>query len=236
MTMPGMWGLFCTVRLIHSRIGDPDKQSDLMFPLLQEMMGYQILSAWPKCSRSTPTIPVDFASQQLRRAIDYIEGHLFRPMTLADVAAAANTGVRSLQSKFKSELGVTPLQYIISRRLARAHEDLLSRKEISLSINEIARKWGFVHMSDFGKRYRKQYGCTPRKRGARSIDGQEAFAPYFRLIFWVRHKCRRQPSTRLARVENRTSACGSKAKAQLPTRRRRSGSLLSIRSKPFSRL
>ena len=161
MAMPGMWGLFCTVRLIHSRIGDPDKQSDLMFPLLQEMMGYQILSAWPKFSRSTPTIPVDFASQQLRRAIDYIEGHLFRPMILADVAAAANTGVRSLQSKFKSELGVTPLQYIISRRLARAHEDLISRKEISISINEIARKWGFVHMSDFGKRYRKQYGCTP---------------------------------------------------------------------------
>ncbi|MGH1590077.1 helix-turn-helix domain-containing protein [Methylobacterium phyllosphaerae] len=161
MTRPGMGSLFCTIRLIQGRIQGLDRRADLVLPLLEEVMSYQLLSTWPKRADGTPAPPPDVAPRRLRRAIDYIEAHLATALTLADVATAAGIGVRSLQNTFRTELGRTPVQFIIDRRLARAHADLLADTGARRSIAEIARCWGFVHMSDFGQRYRRLHGCTP---------------------------------------------------------------------------
>jgi AraC-like DNA-binding protein len=32
----------------------------------------------------------------------------------------------------------------------------------------IAARWGFVHMSDFSRRYRQRFGCTPSQTQIRS--------------------------------------------------------------------
>ncbi|WP_345820269.1 helix-turn-helix transcriptional regulator [Methylobacterium fujisawaense] len=171
MTTPGMTALFCSIRLIHRRLQASHRQADLMLPLLQEVMSYQLLSAWPKRAAGTAARLPDVASLHLRLAIEYIEANLSSALSLADVAAAARIGVRSLQNKFRTELGRTPVQFIIERRLARAHEDLTAVAKSSWSIAEIARAWGFVHMSDFGQRYRRKYGCTPsrtRREGGRA--------------------------------------------------------------------
>ncbi|MGU3479065.1 helix-turn-helix transcriptional regulator [Methylobacterium sp. D48H] len=162
MSFPGMTALLCTIRILQDRLDNLDGQSDLIVPLIREVISYQILSFWPKKAAKTAPVLNELAvPRQLRLAIDYIETHLSSPLTLVDVATAAGTGVRSLQNKFKIEIGQTPIKYIISRRLARAHEDILSDKNRDLSISEIARAWGFVYMSDFSRRYRMQYGCTP---------------------------------------------------------------------------
>lgn len=161
MSLPGMTALFCTVRLIQSRIRDLDRHDDLVFPLIQEVMGYQLLSAWPRREAANSAGTPDAPSLRLKRAIDYIQANLSHPLTLADVAAAAGLSVRSLQDKFRQETGRTPVQFIIDQRLARAHEDLLAVAKATWSIAEIARHWGFVHVSDFGQRYRRLYGCTP---------------------------------------------------------------------------
>mgnify|MGYP002654135811 CR=1 FL=1 len=50
-----------------------------------------------------------------------------------------------------------------SRRLDAIDRKILMvlQDDASLSVAEIARSWGFVHMGDFGQRYRRQYGRTP---------------------------------------------------------------------------
>ncbi|WCS28446.1 helix-turn-helix transcriptional regulator (plasmid) [Methylobacterium sp. NMS14P] len=161
MTMPGLRALFCTIRLIRHRLQDLDRGADLMLPLLQEVMSYQLLSAWPKRVAAPAARTRDVAASHLRLAIEYIEANLSTAMTLADIAAAVGTGVRSLQTAFRKELGRTPVQFIIERRLTRAHEDLTAPAAPRRPIAAIARAWGFAHMSDFGQRYRRRYGCTP---------------------------------------------------------------------------
>ncbi|MDP4003360.1 AraC family transcriptional regulator [Methylobacterium sp. NEAU K] len=161
MSTPGMAALFCTVRLIQRRIQELDRSADLVFPLLQEVMSYQLLSAWPKRvevkAAGAPHVP----SQRLRLAIDYIDANLQNRLTLSEIASVTGVSVRSLQENFRKEIGRTPIQLIIERRLERAHTDLTSTEKSTWSIAEIARHWGFVHISDFGQRYRRLYGCTP---------------------------------------------------------------------------
>lgn len=97
--------------------------------------------------------------RHLRQAESYIEAHLDRPLTIEDMAAAAGVSPRALQLAFRDHRGTTPLAFWRDRRLARAHDDLLSGRG---SVTEIALRWGFAHFGRFAKAYRAHYGLCPR--------------------------------------------------------------------------
>ncbi|GJE16398.1 helix-turn-helix domain-containing protein [Methylobacterium marchantiae] len=160
---PGMKALFLSLQQVQRRIQGIDRHDDLIFPLAREVLTYQLLSAWPRRIASPRSGTRDVPSRSLRAALDYIEANLSNALVLADVAAAAGISVRSLQDKFRREIGLTPVQFIIDRRLAKAHLDLMSSAKSTLSIADIARSWGFVHMGDFGQRYRRLYGRAPKE-------------------------------------------------------------------------
>lgn len=143
----------------HLRTGIDD--SDLIAPLLEELIMYQLLTAWPTLSELEPITPATTLSWQVHRALEYIDANLQRRLTLAEVANVVHVGVRSLQLRFRKELGTTPIKWIVDRRLARVHSDLLSSTEEYNSVASIARRWGFVHMADFSRRYRAAFGCSP---------------------------------------------------------------------------
>ncbi|WP_377292684.1 helix-turn-helix transcriptional regulator [Rhizobium sp. SG2393] len=148
-------------RIVYERLNAGIDDQDLSFPLLQEMIIYQFLASWPKSRAGEENGVILRPSWQVRRALEYIDANLQRKVSLAEIASAANFGVRSLQASFRKELNKTPSQWILERRLAGAHRDLTRTSEATDSIAEIARRWGFVHLGDFSRRYRLQYGVTP---------------------------------------------------------------------------
>ncbi|WP_187371509.1 helix-turn-helix transcriptional regulator [Methylobacterium oryzihabitans] len=146
---------------IYRRLQLADPEIDLLFPLLEEVVSYQLLSCWPRRPARARPAPLATSNAQLRRAMDHIDAHLAQPLRLADVATVAGVSVRTLQHNFRRELGITPLDYIIDRRLQKVKSDLSSENNIDVTVAELARRWGFVHISDFTQRYRKRFGCTP---------------------------------------------------------------------------
>ncbi|WP_342148192.1 helix-turn-helix transcriptional regulator [Methylorubrum sp. SB2] len=167
-TLPGMSALFHTVQRVRSWTRDQDRPVDLLYPLIREVMSYQLLSSWPKAVPARQPAGADVPSRRLGIAIDYIEENLSKTIALSDIAAAASISVRSLQDKFKKEIGRTPVQFIVDRRLECVHRDLIAGPKAAWPIARIARHWGFVHMSDFGQRYRRAYGCTPSETRRKS--------------------------------------------------------------------
>lgn len=158
---PAMRALLCTIRQIQRRSLEEDRPEDLFVPLIQEIMSYQVLSAWPTLTNAVKSGTWDVTSRSLRDALDYIEANLTRPLRLADIAVAAGISVRALQNKFQKEVGRTPVQFILDQRLLRAHQDLVSDRHAAETVAEIATRWGFGHMSDFSQRYRRAYGRSP---------------------------------------------------------------------------
>ncbi|AWN49364.1 hypothetical protein DK419_25945 [Methylobacterium terrae] len=152
--------LLCFRRL-HRRLQQVDPGHDLFFTLFEEIVSYQLLSCWPRRQPAPESYSLKASSAQLRDAMAFIDAHLAQPLRLADIAAAAGVSVRTLQNSFKRELGTTPLGFIVERRLQRVHGDLRSHADADRSIADVARRWGFVHISDFTQRYRKRFGCTP---------------------------------------------------------------------------
>lgn len=134
---------------------------DLIAPLLEELIMFQLLTAWPACADIEAARVPDSHSWQVRRALEYIDANLQHRLTLAEIASVVHVGVRSLQQSFRKELGTTPIKWIIDRRLARVRGDLLSSISDHAPIATIARRWGFIHMADFSRRYRLAFGCSP---------------------------------------------------------------------------
>ena len=158
---PGMIALFFMMRQVQRRGQEAGRGGDIAFPLVQEILSYQLLSVWPRRAGVATAATTDATASRFAIALDFIEANLSQPLTLSLIAAAAGLSVRSLQSQFRNRTGQTAIAFITGRRLARTHEDLTSASAAAVPISEIARRWGFVHMSDFGQRYKRVYGRTP---------------------------------------------------------------------------
>jgi AraC-like DNA-binding protein len=99
----------------------------------------------------------------VRRATAFIDEHPDRDITVADIAAAACVTVRALQMAFRRELDTTPMAYLRTVRLARAHRDLLDLGPGQETVTAVAYRWGFSSASRFSAYYRETYGVNPKQ-------------------------------------------------------------------------
>ncbi|MGK5678981.1 AraC family transcriptional regulator [Actinoplanes sp. URMC 104] len=98
----------------------------------------------------------------LRRATAFIEEHAEESLTVGLIAAAAGVGVRGLQTAFRRHLDITPMGYLRRVRLDRVHRELLTGNPADgVTVQETARRWGFVNLGRFAAEYRAEYGRTP---------------------------------------------------------------------------
>ena len=96
----------------------------------------------------------------VKRARDHIHAHAGEKLTLADLAAAAGCGCRTLQAAYVEATGLPPMAYLKAVRLQAAH-DALRTGGPETSIAAVARAWGFGHPGRFAADYRRRFGCSP---------------------------------------------------------------------------
>ena len=86
-------------------------------------------------------------------------GRLHEPVSLAELAAHAGVGVRTLNRRFLAETGVSPLQWLLVQRIERARELLEST---ALSAEQVARRSGFGGGDSLRRHLLRRTGMTPR--------------------------------------------------------------------------
>ncbi|MEV0976202.1 helix-turn-helix transcriptional regulator [Streptomyces sp. NPDC049915] len=128
-----------------------------------QLLAASVLAAFPNTAHTDPTAQdrTDAHSTTLRRAVAHIEDHAHRPLTVADIAAAAHVTVRALQYAFRRHLDTTPLGYLRRVRLAHVHQELRAADPAETTVGDIAARWGFAHPGRFAALYREAYGTSP---------------------------------------------------------------------------
>ncbi len=96
----------------------------------------------------------------VRRLRDYLESNLAEDLDVAVLANVAAMSPAHFARAFTATVGLTPFEYVMTRRLARAR-DLLLRTD--RSVLAIALAVGFKTPSHFAARFRREFGVTPRK-------------------------------------------------------------------------
>jgi AraC-like DNA-binding protein len=121
------------------------------------------LSTFPNTALTDPAIEdrPDAHPATVRRAVAFIDENAHASITIADVAAASFVSTRAVQLAFRQHLDTTPLQYLRRVRLDHARLDLLAADPVSVTVTEVAYRWGFPSPSRFSSYYRQAYGISP---------------------------------------------------------------------------
>lgn len=100
------------------------------------------------------------SSQQLKQAIEYIHDCLGEEMSLADLSQQVNLSAFHFARLFKHSLGLSPHQYILQNRVARAKK--LIAKTSKPDLTDIGLQVGFYDQAHFTKAFKRLVGVTPR--------------------------------------------------------------------------
>jgi AraC-like DNA-binding protein len=98
-------------------------------------------------------------NELVRRAQEFVEAHLDRPVSLPDLARNAGCSASTLRRQFQEALGVPPYEWILQARMARARRLLATT---NLRVKEVAEQVGFDDPFQFSRTFRQRAGRSPR--------------------------------------------------------------------------
>ncbi|MBD2069552.1 helix-turn-helix transcriptional regulator [Leptolyngbya sp. FACHB-671] len=92
--------------------------------------------------------------------MDYIQTHLDRDLSLAEVAGVINISPTYFASLFKQAMGISPHQHVIQQRVEKAK---LMLKRTNLAIADLALQVGFSSQSHLTQQFKRITGMTPKQ-------------------------------------------------------------------------
>ncbi|AYG69184.1 MULTISPECIES: AraC family transcriptional regulator [unclassified Rhizobium] len=105
-----------------------------------------------------PATGVALTSKQRRRLAEFIEEHIDKSLSLADLAEVAGLSVSHLKPLFRATFGMPVHQYVLASRVERARLLILSG---NMSLAQVAAATGFAHQSHMSHWMRRILGLTP---------------------------------------------------------------------------
>lgn len=125
----------------------------------QAYMEILIIRLMRTTALAVPTEPQTFSSNRQCAAVRrYIDLHFKEALTLEQLAEEGHMNKYYLSHAFKREYGVSPINYMISRRI---EESKYLLAETDLSMSQIAQLLGFSSLSYFSQVFRRTLGSSP---------------------------------------------------------------------------
>jgi transcriptional regulator GlxA family with amidase domain len=100
------------------------------------------------------------SSRRVQRAEDFMRASLDEALTLEQIASAACASVRSLTLAFRTERGLSPMQFLKQIRLEAAQQAIRTATP-GTQVSEIALRCGFNHFGRFCADYKSRFGRSP---------------------------------------------------------------------------
>lgn len=123
-----------------------------------QMMALHLLSKYSGLRLQSMHLRQGLPPRQLRKVFEYIDVHLDCDISLGDLGRLTGMSNYHFLRMFKRSMGLTPLQYIIRRRMEVAKELLTKTK---LTVTEVAFETGYESLGHFIGLFKRYYGVTP---------------------------------------------------------------------------
>jgi AraC-like DNA-binding protein len=163
------------LRLIEgeARTGRPGSEAVVM--RLSEILFIQSVRVWAEDSGHPPGVMAALADAAIGRSLASFHGDPGRAWTLESLAREAGLSRSLFAGRFRSLMGLTPMQYVASWRVQEARE--LLRRE-GATLGEVAGLVGYASVAAFSRVFKKWVGASPGRygrgvRGARWAAGRD---------------------------------------------------------------
>ncbi|WP_064967573.1 AraC family transcriptional regulator [Tenacibaculum ovolyticum] len=90
---------------------------------------------------------------------EYIENHIQEKLCLDELSKLANINKFGFSKKFKMTTGMTPMNYILMRKVFSSKKIIKSNSELT----KIAYQYNFTDLAHFSKTFKRFIGVSPKK-------------------------------------------------------------------------
>jgi len=151
-----------TLSILDRELKHPDMGSSLMTQRLADILLIQALRAYvAEYGPSAAGWIGALSDTRVGGAITLMHGDIGHCWTVGELAAAVAMSRSAFALRFKSMVGVAPLEYLRRWRMQLA-QHALRRK--SCSVAGIASSLGYASESAFGYAYKRAFGQSPKRR------------------------------------------------------------------------
>lgn len=151
--------LFQLSKWLEDEIYNNGARGNLYNESLSNLMAHNLLEICNTSRRKQFNVSGKLSNQQLARAIEYMNVHFDRDITLDELAKVVSLSQTHLIRMFKQSTGLSPYQYFIHLRIDKAKILIKSRE---YTIGEIAAILGFSDQSHLNRHFKRVTGLSPR--------------------------------------------------------------------------
>lgn len=149
---------------IGSRLGEQPAETLFLHMLLRQYPNNYAETLRRPASRAAP--------YYVKRVEEFVRLYAAKPISLDDMVAVSGVSARALFKGFRNFRGMGPMAYLKAMRLDHVHAELRTDPPPGRprrTVTEVAEAWGFSHLGNFAKDYKKRFGERPsetlRNRG-----------------------------------------------------------------------
>lgn len=154
-----------TLGLLNREVEHSTMGSTLMTERLGDILLIQALRAYVAEYGADATGWLGaFADARIGGAIKLMHNAVDHPWTVGELASAVAMSRSAFALRFKSMVGVAPLEYLRRWRMQLAQHAL---NKGSCSVAALASSLGYASVSAFGNAYKRSYGQSPRQKRLR---------------------------------------------------------------------
>lgn len=169
---------------LRQRFLDAHIASERAAPLLERQSS--LLSLLDDLAPSTQARPRSSGDPSVTQAIEFIRDTMVDTISLEELAQVSGSTTFRLLRRFRTELGITPHQFLVSLRIAQARRLLAT----DMAPADVAARCGFADQSHLNRQFRNRLGVTPGQY-RRSARGRELSFPSSGAGSTPRHEERR---------------------------------------------
>jgi AraC-like DNA-binding protein len=97
----------------------------------------------------------------VRRFQEQLEAQPAGPFHMQEISGAIGVSSRTLRMACQTQLGVSPTQYLLLRRMGMARRALREADPGVTRVTDVATEFGFLELGRFAVKYRQIFGETP---------------------------------------------------------------------------
>lgn len=152
--------LFQLSQWLEDEITNNGARGKLYVESLSNLMALHLLEMNKTSPHKQRYVSRKLSEQQLARAIEYMNVHFDRDISLEELAKLVNLSQTHLIRMFKQTTGLSPYQYFLHLRIDKAKTLIKSRE---FTVGEVAVMLGFTDQSHLNRHFKRITGFSPRE-------------------------------------------------------------------------
>jgi AraC family transcriptional regulator len=134
--------------------------TELFGEYIAKAIAVHLITTHAKAGNVIPNYRGGIARSRLTRVLERLDANLQFPVPISELAETSGLSLSHFSRAFRQSTGLSPHQYLLTRRIERA-KSLLS--DPNLSVAEIAVNVGFAQQNHFARVFRKHTGLSPNE-------------------------------------------------------------------------